>query len=428
MQFDSLPPEIQKDAIQCRDEYFKFPEQERNIHQFKIDLNGNVLQQISDIVHDFSLDRRENIDFSELIEKKHLPLSILTSKGLNYLYIWKSSQVLQNYNNWTINQIQENKISVDAFNDVIIDLPSLVTCSYLDILDYLPLIFKTIYIPQNSIDEIEKVIKTKKNPLLTDFYSCLYTMNKNEYPRQKVDSSDIAVMAEKLIGFIKREDIIKVGEQLEPKQEIPDKLKVLFEQSNLIEDEAISFCIKSKISIILESAVYRLVLNEIIPDTVTLSIFDILNELLASGKIKLISYVLLLSKLIKGKYVCIPFNYFVVFQYIRYLGYIVSDEVKEIIDSFSDSKIYNPIWILKQITIFIVMLWNTDIPFDNKSKLTLSFYKAMAKRGDIPFGTLFFYNKVIYKLIKTFQYQSEFRDFWRLYSEEIRLSFHMKRV
>lgn len=52
----------------------------------------------------------------------------------------------------------------------------------------------------------------------------------------------------------------------------------------------------------------------------------------------------------------------------------------------------------------------------------------MAKRGDIPFGTLFFYNKVIYKVIKTFQYQSEFRDFWRLYSEEIRLSFHMKRV
>lgn len=407
--------EILKDALECRDKYFRIDRSKRNFKEFYIPKNVTG-EQIFEMLNSI-IPKSNPIDYIKILDSHKLSLSLLSMTKFNYLYIWKSCQIIDgmyNYiSNGDVTDIVKTANIINSISEILIDLPSLVTCAYLDILDLLESQFSKIYILQESINEIEKIIYSKDNPLENDFYACIYRLNGNKYPVD-IDvfaNIDIENLAIKIKQFMKSSKVIKKGRQLHPKKIFPESLDSLFSKANFIGTETIRYAFESNISVMLEGYTYKLLLNEFDSGLATFSIENLLYRLLYDKKISFIKFCLCIEKLVVSKYVCMTINHQILYRLFVYNGYLPTKSFDKILDMFSNPRIYNPQWVTVQLFCFLLSIWNDGIPYENKKEITLRVFYTLIKRKDIPFGYLELYAKALFRLIKTNQFIYEFKVF-----------------
>ena len=409
--------EISEAFLECRDKYLKIDKNKRNFKEFYIPENATG-EQILEILNSM-IPKQKPIDYIKILDDCKFSLSFLTMAKFNYLYIWKSCQIIDDMNNYisngNITDIINTANAISSISEIVIDLPSLVTCAYLDILDLLESQFSKIYILQESINEIEKIISNKDNLSTNDFYNCLYHLNGNKYPEcdNLSASIDIENLAIRIKQFIKSSKVKKMGRQLHPKYPFPNVLDTLFAKANLINTETIRFAYESNISVMLEGYTYKLLLNEFDNKSIIFSIENFLYRLLYDKKISFIKFCLCIEKLIISKYVSVPINYQILYRLFVYNGYLTTKNLEKMFDLFSDPRIYNPKWIAEQLFCFLLLIWNDSIPHKSKKEITLKVFYALIKRKDIPIGYLKTYARAIFKLIKTNQFAYEFKMFFQ---------------
>lgn len=413
-QFNSLPEDIKKDAVLCRDEYFKIEAPNKRYKQFTLPENPTIDDLLN--ILNKAYPEENKIDYQKLINTNRVHISLLTVNKTNYLDIWESQSYIPEipiyYNNSKADLLEKENKNAKA-NIIIIDLPTLITCSFIGILNLLPKLYEKIYISWQSINEIDNILLTENNNLLSNTYSCFYRLNNYKSSNTQIDFTESLTLAKTIKQFSKEAYVEIIGKQLYPKKSFPKKYKNF---KNFIEFESLKFAYESEIPIASESAPFRLLFSLDKNAPPTFCIDSILSRLLTEKHISEMFYIKCLCKLLKHNYRWVFINHFVIFEVMKYYGFLESDELNTIFEVLSNKDIYNAIWTSEQLSILMGKIWNTSIPKERKFYWSNKIFEIYAKRNDIPFGIIKVWLKAIYAAIKTNQNKQFFLEY--IYSLE----------
>ncbi|MFA6856304.1 MAG: hypothetical protein WCR31_03750 [Treponema sp.] len=423
---NKISEDIYTDARECRDKYFKLDENKRHIKAISIPENADGMEILKCLQQAIPVQR--SFDYIKFLENNHLHISFLAIKKFNYLYIWESSRYLSDMHIYSSNgnfEVIRKEYDAATTDKAIIDLPSLVTCAYLGVLDYLPKLFSTIYVSQQSVTELQEVIQTKTDPLLPNCYSCFYLLNENKYPEKPLPlQEEIVNIAVTLKDFINKNTIRIVGRQLEPVKQLPAEWEKDFRSYSFIESETIIYGYESNIPIMLESFLYRALLQSDRNAPPVFEIESVLNRLLQEKKITRIEYILFVCKLIQSDYQAITFNARFLFILVQYYGFTDSKYSNKIFSLLEATNVYNKNWAFETILMpFLAILWNTYIPEAPKIFWTEKTLSALAKRGDILFSDVHIYMSVLYRIITMYQSKEWLRKYWNTNVKQIKSKF-----
>lgn len=323
---ESLDDKIINDFIICRDTYFANPNQNQNIKsiQIPIDADGNDILKIIEK----KLPEQKKIDYLNFINSHYFHISILAN-NFNYFFLWKNILELPQYkvfiSSCSIDDLnnQYNNISE---NDVLIDLPSLITCAYLDILPYVAHFFSHIYISQDSIEILERAKNTQFNSFAENCTSGLYQLNDYLYPEKQIDYSDLLEYLNRIDEFRKNDNVHVVGMQLEPQNNLSRELESFFEKVSLIENSDVLYAYSSNIQIMLENQMYRGLLKRFAPHMKCFEIEILLTKLMNMKKMSVDRYFEAVYKLLEGKYFCIYFDFNFILYVLKKNNYSISKE------------------------------------------------------------------------------------------------------
>ena len=277
----------------------------------------------------------------------------------------------------------------------------------------LPKLYEKIYISWQSINEIDNILLTENNNLLSNTYSCFYRLNNYKSSNTQIDFTESLTIAKTIKQFSKEAYVEIIGKQLYPKKSFPKKYKNF---KNFIEFESLKFAYESEIPIASESAPFRLLFSLDKNAPPTFCIDSILSRLLTEKHISEMFYIKCLCKLLKHNYRWVFINHFVIFEVMKYYGFLESDELNTIFEVLSNKDIYNAIWTSEQLSILMGKIWNTSIPKERKFCWSNKIFEIYAKRNDIPFGIIKVWLKAIYAAIKTNQNKQFFLEY--IYSLE----------
>lgn len=396
------PEEIDEDTLndfyKCRDNYFSLSDTSKTIKSIPIPLNadGNEILKILEE----NLPHTEKFNYFDFLNNNHLHISIL-SKQYNYFFLWKNVLELPQYKIFisdcsiTDLQNQYKRISKD---DLVIDLPSLITCAYLNILPHVAHYFKNVYISVDSISVLERAKSSQFDTFGEDCTSGLYQLNNYTYPNFQINYSDLLEYLKRIDDFRNNNNVHTVGMQLEPKQQMPEELKSFLDKSEILESNDIKYAQTSNIQLMLESAVYRIILKDFTPNLNCFEIESLLYKLLMDKKIPISRYFEAIYKLIKANYYCIYFNHTFLTYYFKKSNYSDSDETN-FLQQLLISDAYLKDWVALLITnliIHTILLNNQDI------------------------SAITFVLKWITKILKErkdFSYNDRFSFFYSLYTE-----------
>lgn len=290
------------DFYKCRDKYFNLTDSSKTIKSIQIPLNADG-EEILKLLEE-NLPQTEKFNYHDFINSNHLHISIL-SKQFNYFFLWKNTKELSQYkifiSDCSINDLQ-NQFNKITNEDLIMDLPSLITCAYLNLLPHVAHYFKNVYISQDSINVLEKAKSCQYNSFAEDCTSGLYQLNNYTYPNFKINYSDLLEYLKQIDEFRKNKNVHTVGVQLEPKQKVPKELQSFLDKSDILESNDIKYAQTSNIQLMLESAVYRIVLKDFIPNLTCFEIETLLYKLLMEKKIPISRYFEAIFSLIKANY------------------------------------------------------------------------------------------------------------------------------
>ena len=139
--------------------------------------------------------KQNEFDYVGFINKNHLHVSFLVNSGFDYFSLWKASQVIKGFkiyiSSGDLNKERQVNSDIQTAKKVVFDLPSLTSCAYLNLLEYLPHVFESILITQDTLTNIQKVILSQNDPLSENWGRCIYRINGNKYPETKIDFSEI---------------------------------------------------------------------------------------------------------------------------------------------------------------------------------------------------------------------------------------------
>ena len=288
---EPVDKKIINDFIICRDTYFSNPNSTQKFKsiQIPVDADGNdILKIIED-----NLPKQEKIDYLDFINSHHFHISILAN-NFNYFFLWKNVIELPQYkifiSNCSIDDLNNQYNSITE-KELIIDLPSLITCAYLDILPYVGNYFSKIYISQDSIEVLERAKHTKYNSFSENCTSGLYQLNNYLYPEKQIDYSDLLKYLNRIDIFRKNDNVHVVGMQLEPKISLSEQLLQFLQKTSILEKSDILYACSSNIQIMLESYSYRTILKHLAPNIYCFEIEILLAKLLNSKKMSINRYV-----------------------------------------------------------------------------------------------------------------------------------------
>lgn len=407
--FNSLPEEIKTDAIICRDNYFSTNAPNKRYQQFILPENPTP-EDIYKILNQI-YPSPQPINYQKLINDNYIHISLLTINQFNYFDLWESVRnireipIYYNKSNYTL---LNREIFNSKTNKVFIDLPSLVTCAFIDILHLLPKIFDKIYISQRSIQEIENLFASQNNPYLSTFTSCFYKLNNYKTSKTPINSQITIELASKIKEFSRLSCVEIVGKQLCPIKVFPSNYE---SHNRFIEFESLKYAYETEIPIMIENWYFKELLSIDKDAPPYFSIDSVLSRLSVERHLSDISYVRCLCKLLELDYRWVFINHFSMFYVIRYYGYLESKESEIIFSRLSDKSIYNPRWTLEQLSILMAKIWNTPIPIERKAFWSNKIFEIYAKRNDIPFGLINLWLKAMYNAIKTNQNKQYFLDY-----------------
>lgn len=423
---DKLPENIYMDAMECINKYFKLDENKRLIKTISIPENASNSQFLESI--NKLSPPHQPVDYIKILKENHLHISFLTIYKFNYLYLWESSRYLPDMHIYSSNgnfEAIRKECGAAKTDKAIIDLPSLVTCAYLGVLDYLPKLFSTIYISQQALSELQEVIQTKTDPLLPNCNSCFYSLNENKDPEKPVPvQEEIVNLAQTLKNFIDNDSVKIVGRQLEPVKQLPAEWEKDFQSYSFIEKETIRYGYESNIPIMLESSLHRALLQSDRNAPPVFEIESVLGRLVHEKKIIEIRYILCVCKLMQIDYRAITFNFRFLFALVKYYGFTDSEYANKIFSLLEDAGVYNKDWAVETILMpFLALLWNTYIPETPKIFWTEKTFSALAKRGDVSFSDVHVYISALYKFITMYQSKEWLRKYWDTNRSKIKAEF-----
>lgn len=407
---EPLDDKIINDFIICRDTYFAKPNQNQNIKsiQIPIDADGNDILKIIEK----NLPEQKKIDYLNFINSHYFHISILAN-NFNYFFLWKNILELPQYkvfiSSCSIDDLN-NQYNDISENDVLIDLPSLITCAYLDILPYVAHFFSHIYISQDSIEILERAKDTQFNSFAENCTSGLYQLNDYSYPEKEIDYSDLLEYLNRIDTFRKNDNVHIVGIQLEPKLTLSEQLLQFIQKTNILEKSDILYACSSNIQIMLESYSYRTILKELAPNICCFEIEILLARLLNSRKMSVERYFEAIYKLLEGKYFCIYFDYNFIVYLFKKNNYSISKETT-FIQKLLITDSYLKDWIASILINVIIDTIQTNPDKENIVLFVLEWVKEILKeRNDFSVDerkSLFFtlYNTIPYENVKRLLYQ-----------------------
>lgn len=395
---EEIDNDILNDFYRCRDSYFSIKDKNKRIKEIQIPSNADGKEILK--VLEENIPQTEKINYLDFLNDNHLHISILSGK-YNYFFLWKNALELPQYkifiSDCSINDLQ-NQYKNITNNDLIIDLPSLITCAYLNILQHVSNYFKNVYISQDSISVLERAKNSQFNNFAEDCTSGLYELNNYKYPNFQINYSDLLEYLKRIDDFRNNSNVHTVGIQLEPKNQMPEELKSFLEKSELLESNDITYAHTSNIQLMLESAVYRIVLKDFTPSLNCFEIESLLYKFLMEKKIPISRYFEAIYSLIKVNYYCIYFNHTFLTYYFKKSNYSDSDETN-FLQQVLISDAYIKDWVALLITNLVI-------------------YTVLSNSQDL--AAITFVLKWIIKILKKredFSYNDRFSFFYSLYTE-----------
>lgn len=376
--YDQIDDDIINDFCVCRDSYFANPNDNQNFKMLKIPTDAKG-EDILKILED-NLPRQNKIDYLKFLDTNYLHISILSHK-FNYFFMWKNIIELPQYkiyiSDCSIMDLR-NQYGRITENAVIIDLPSLITCAYLDILQYVALYFEQICISQDSIEILEKVKNSKNNISAESYDASLYQLNNYSYPKYRIDYSDLDNYIERIDIFRECNNVHVVGQQLEPTHRPPQKLIEFFQKTKLLESNDILYACSSDMQIMLESYVNRVAVKTLEPNVCCFEVETLLMKLLNQNKISEECYFESIFKLLKAKYYCIFFNESFLIYYMKKNNYSNSEET-DFLKNLFVSAAYKKDWTAIVLVNFIVTVSLIETNDENAIRFSLEWVNSIMK-------------------------------------------------
>lgn len=396
---EQIDDNIIKDFYKCRDIYFANP---NSTHSFKViqlptDAKGeDILRILND-----NLPKQKKIDYLNFLNEHHFHISILAKK-FNYFFMWKNVIELPQYKIFLSDcSVPDLKRQYDNISekDVIIDLPSLITCAYLDILQYLAQFFAKIFISQDSIDVLERAKNSQYNVYAENSMSGLYELNNYSYPDKKIDYSDLREYLNRIDRFRGNNNVRVVGSQLEPKSQLQEDLVNFLEKAEMLETSDVLYACSSNIQIMLESYVMRVAMKELKSSIIPFEIETILLKLVKTGKMNAEHYFAAIYKLLKAKYYCVYFDFNFIIYYLERNNYSDSEET-DFLQSLFISDAYIKDWMASILTNVILKIFITKENDDNTISFVLTWINNILKnRKDFSFNERLLLFKSLYTAI-----------------------------
>lgn len=396
---EQIDDNILNDFYKCRDIYFANP---NSTHSFKAiqipkDAKGvDILKILEE-----NLPKQEKVDYLKLLNGHHFHISILAEK-FNYFFMWKNVIELPQYKIFLSDcSVTDLKSQYDTINenDVIIDLPSLITCAYLDILQYLAQFFTKIYISQDSIDVLERAKNSQYNIYAENCSSGLYELNNYSYPEKEFDYSDLVEYLTRIDRFRENDNVHIVGIQLDQKSQPPEKLVNFLKKTKLLETSDILYACSSNTQIMLESSVVRTAVKELALNIVSFEVESILARLLNSKKMSAERYFEAIYKLLKAKYYCVFFDFNFIIYYLEKNNYSESEET-DFLQTLLISEAYIKDWTASILTNFIIKIFITKENDTNAISFVLCWVNNILKnRKDFSFAERLLLFKSLYSAI-----------------------------
>lgn len=407
--FNSLPEEIQHDAIECRELYFSTEAQNKRYQQILLPLNSTP----TDIIEllNQALSEQQTIDYQKILNDNYIHISLFSVNSFNYFDLWESARNICGipiYYSKSDSKILNHENANANTKKVFIDLPSLVTCAFLDILLLLPKLFDEIYISQRSIQEIENLLVAQNNPFLSTLTTCFYKLNNYKSSASTISSQITIEHANKIKDFSRLESVVIVGKQLNPLKTFPKNYETL---NNFIEFDSLKYAYESEIPLMIENWYFRDLLASDKNAPPCFSIDSVLSRLSVERHFSDITYVRCLCRLLEMDYRWVFINHNIIFYIVKYYGFLESNEINIIFSKFSEEKIYNPRWTVEQLSIVMAKIWNSPIPKEKKQFWSNKIFEVYARRKDIPFGLINTWLKAMYNAIKSNQNKQFFLEY-----------------
>lgn len=396
---EQIDDNIIKDFYKCRDIYFANP---NSTHSFKViqlptDAKGeDILRILND-----NLPKQKKIDYLNFLNEHHFHISILAKK-FNYFFMWKNVIELPQYKIFLSDcSVPDLKRQYDNISekDVIIDLPSLITCAYLDILQYLAQFFAKIFISQDSIDVLERAKNSQYNVYAENSMSGLYELNNYSYPDKNIDYSDLGEYLNRIDRFRENDNVRVVGSQLEPKSQLQEDLVNFLEKAEMLETSDVLYACSSNIQIMLESYVMRVAMKELKSSIIPFEVETILLKLVKTGKMNAEHYFAAIYKLLKAKYYCVYFDFNFIIYYLERNNYSDSEET-DFLQNLFISDAYIKDWMASILTNVILKIFITKENDDNTISFVLTWINNILKnRKDFSFNERLLLFKSLYTAI-----------------------------
>ena len=407
--FNSLPEEIQHDAIECRDEYFKINTPNKRYRQYFLPKEPTI-DDLLNIINT-AYPERKQINYQKIINDSKFHISLLTVNNTNYFDLWESSLHISKipiyYNDGRESTRKKENISASE-KICVIDLPTLISCDFLDILELLPKLFQKVYISWQSIQEVEEILAIENNVYLSNTYSWFYRLNNYHSSTTDISWGKSLKIAKNIKKFANLPCVAIVGKQLSPVIQFPAKYETL---KDFLDYESLKFAYESNIPIAVENAHFRALFSSDEDAPSTFCIDSILYRLFSECHISYLKYIKCLCKLLKVGYRWVFINHSIMFFIIEYNGFLESKESNIIFEALSNKEIYAANWTIEQLSILMAKIWNSSIPSNRKEFWSNKIFSVYVKRNDIPLELINMWLIAVYKTIRTNQNKEDFFNY-----------------
>jgi hypothetical protein len=265
---------------------------------------------------------------------------------------------------------------------IYIDISSLITLNYLDLLDTLNKVFSEVRIPQSVYDELKNIRQEKPSPdskeegsLIRDAQNNIRFI-KGQYPYEKWIN-----IGKRICDFIKNNKNIEiVGTPIPQINTLPKEFKKLYKMTTSTFDiDVLVYGYTADYPIMFENNLFRLLYNSLEKSPQSFCIVDYLKFLLHHHYISIYQYYSYIIKLCKANYMLLPIDSGLIFYSLdEHNGYTINPDNEFIYDSI-DSTYYNTNYIIENILVAIYFIWQQFIPTEVKERITDYFFDKLLK-------------------------------------------------
>lgn len=404
-----IDDKILRNYNECWNEYSKIPKQQRSVKEY----NCNSLDDLLNIINEND-EKSEKLDYNKFLNLNSLHISILYSH-FNYFFLWKNVKELEQYkivlSDCSIQNLQKEYKYVKKEN-LMIDLPSLITCAYLDILPIIAAYFNSILISQKSISILEAAKNSKNNSFSENCTSGLYQLNGYTYENINIQYDDLKLYLERIDSFRECNNVFVVGNQLEPKKELIPEIRDLNKQIDFLEYEDVIYAYSSEMQLLLENFQLRTIIHSFDSNFPCFEIEAILAHLLKEKRVSTEFYFSRIYALLRAHYFCIFFDSHFMFYYLKKNNFDISSEEIVFIKNVLSSNKYISSWCINLLIQLSAQCFANSLP-ETKLKSCLDLiFQILHNREDINNSTISSFFHSLFQVVSLELHKQIIFEFW----------------